>query len=69
MIFSVVLAAMILVCAGSGLAQFRGFVQDRALRARTDGSTPGKILLFFGCAAPDVDDLYREEFNSWQAHG
>ena len=51
---------------GTGVAPFRGFLQDRALRAQAEGVTPAPSLLFFGCDDPDVDFLYREELNRWQ---
>jgi cytochrome P450 / NADPH-cytochrome P450 reductase len=60
---------IVLICAGSGLAPFRGFLQDRALRARSEAVTPGPALLFFGCDAPDVDLLYADELSSWEAQG
>ncbi len=56
---------MILVAAGSGMAPFRGFVEERAL-----GTGPAaETLLFFGCDHPDVDLLYRDELAGWQAQG
>jgi cytochrome P450/NADPH-cytochrome P450 reductase len=60
---------VVMVCAGSGIAPFRGFVQDRALRAEEEGVTPAPALLFFGCDAPDVDHLYRAELDAWAAAG
>jgi cytochrome P450/NADPH-cytochrome P450 reductase len=56
---------LIMVCAGTGLAPFRGFVQDRALRAQAEGIVPAPALLFFGCRAPDTDFLYHAELGSW----
>ncbi len=56
---------LIMVCAGTGLAPFRGFVQDRALRAQAEGLTPAPALLFFGCRARDTDFLYRAELAAW----
>lgn len=56
---------LIMVCAGTGLAPFRGFVQDRALRAEAEGITPAPSMLFFGCRAPGTDFLYQAELASW----
>ncbi|MDQ0853275.1 cytochrome P450/NADPH-cytochrome P450 reductase [Arthrobacter sp. V4I6] len=56
---------LIMVCAGTGLAPFRGFIQDRALRAETEGIKPAPAMLFFGCRAPDTDFLYQSELASW----
>ncbi|MGW0039118.1 bifunctional cytochrome P450/NADPH--P450 reductase [Gordonia sp. NPDC003376] len=55
----------VLICAGSGLAPFRGFLQDRAALAAESGVTPRDVLLFFGCDAPDIDFLYRDELTAW----
>ncbi|MDO5053082.1 MAG: cytochrome P450 [Pseudoclavibacter sp.] len=62
-------APVIMACAGTGIAPFRGFLQDRALRAQAEGSAPGPALLFFGCRGPQLDDLYREELDAWEADG
>jgi cytochrome P450/NADPH-cytochrome P450 reductase len=55
---------MVLVCAGTGLAPFRGFVEDRALRGGG-----AETLLFFGCDHADVDFLYRDELAGWERAG
>jgi cytochrome P450/NADPH-cytochrome P450 reductase len=59
---------LVLICAGSGLAPFRGFLQERAIHA-SRGRTVGKALLFFGCDHPDVDLLYRDELEAWAQAG
>jgi cytochrome P450/NADPH-cytochrome P450 reductase len=59
---------MVMICAGTGLAPFRGFIQERALQAQA-GQTVGRAMLFFGCDHPDVDFLYRAELKSWQDAG
>lgn len=59
---------IICVAAGSGLAPFRGFIQQRAIIYES-GRTLAPALLFFGCHAPDQDDLYRHEFDNWQKLG
>jgi cytochrome P450/NADPH-cytochrome P450 reductase len=61
---------LIMVCAGTGIAPFRGFLQDRAARiAEAEGQTVGPTLLFFGCTHPDVDFLYKEELRQWEEAG
>ncbi|WP_243790306.1 bifunctional cytochrome P450/NADPH--P450 reductase [Saccharopolyspora gloriosae] len=60
---------LILACAGSGIAPFRGFLQDRALAAAEQGVTPAPALLFFGCHGPESDHLYRDELAAWAAAG
>jgi cytochrome P450 / NADPH-cytochrome P450 reductase len=57
---------MVMVCAGTGVAPFRGFLQERVLRAQEEGTMPARSLLFLGCDHPDVDYLYRDEFAQWE---
>lgn len=59
-----------MICAGSGIAPFRGFVAHRAELMRRD---PGKRLLrpavlYVGCRGPGFR-LYEEEFESWMRGG
>jgi len=60
---------MVMVYAGSGLAPFRGFLQERALRAQAEGVSPAPALVFFGCTSPDVDYLNRDELQAWADQG
>ena len=59
---------IVMICAGSGVAPFRGFLQDRAAQ-KAGGREVGPALLFFGTDRPDVDYLYREEFAGWERDG
>ncbi|KHN97898.1 NADPH-P450 reductase [Metarhizium album ARSEF 1941] len=59
---------LICIAAGSGLAPFRGFVQERAAMIAA-GRKVAPALLFFGCRSPDQDDLYAEEFANWERLG
>jgi NADPH-ferrihemoprotein reductase len=43
---------IILIGAGTGVAPFRAFVQERAAMA-SHNITIGKMLLLFGCRSPD----------------
>jgi cytochrome P450/NADPH-cytochrome P450 reductase len=61
-------APVILIGAGTGLAPFRGFIADRAVR-HGQGDTSGETHFFFGCDHPDVDFLYRSELESYQKRG
>jgi cytochrome P450/NADPH-cytochrome P450 reductase len=59
---------IIMIGAGTGIAPFRGFIQQRAILIQ-QGSNLGKALLFQGCRHPDQDYLYREEFEEWSKLG
>jgi cytochrome P450 / NADPH-cytochrome P450 reductase len=58
----------VMICAGTGLAPFRGFVQERAHR-HVNGEPAGKALLFYGLDHPEVDFLYKDEFTEWERDG
>jgi NADPH-ferrihemoprotein reductase len=53
---------IIMVGPGSGVAPFRGFVQERAAQARA-GENVGKTVLFFGCRRKEEDFLYQQEWD------
>ncbi|KAI5248664.1 cytochrome P450 [Aureobasidium subglaciale] len=59
---------VIMLCAGTGLAPFRGFVQERAAQVEA-GRKLAPALLVVGCRSPDEDELYREDFDKWEAAG
>ncbi|RMJ16074.1 hypothetical protein CDV36_004236 [Fusarium kuroshium] len=59
---------IICIAAGSGLAPFRGFIQQRAIMIESSRKL-APALLFFGCRSPDQDDLYRDEFDEWEKLG
>lgn len=52
---------IIMIGPGSGVAPFRGFVQERAAQAKA-GESVGKTILFFGCRKSTEDFLYKEEW-------
>lgn len=60
---------VIMVAGGTGIAPFRGFCEERATQIAAGDQRLAPALLIFGCHAPDVDDLYRDELNAWEAAG
>jgi NADPH-ferrihemoprotein reductase len=53
------LQPMIMIAAGTGIAPFRAFIQQRVRQAEL-GKEVGSMVLFFGCRSQD-DDLYADE--------
>jgi cytochrome P450/NADPH-cytochrome P450 reductase len=56
---------VIMIGAGSGIAPFRGFAQERSV-LKQKGQRIGETVLFFGCDHPEVDALYADEFDQWE---
>ena len=49
---------------GTGLAPFRGFIQERHFH-KTQGKPVGETFLYYGCRKRAEDYLYEEELNSF----
>jgi len=58
----------IMFCAGTGLAPFRGFIQERAMQAQA-GRKLAPAYLFIGCSHPEKDALFDEELRKWEKEG
>lgn len=56
---------VIMVGAGTGIAPFRGFMQERA-RLKELGKSVGKMVLIFGCRDDTSDYLYRDEWRDYE---
>jgi cytochrome P450/NADPH-cytochrome P450 reductase len=63
------LTPIIMVCAGTGLAPMRGFIQERAtIKAARKGDL-GPALLYFGCRHHEKDYIYADELKQWEKEG
>ncbi|KAG2435704.1 hypothetical protein HXX76_006903 [Chlamydomonas incerta] len=61
---------LIMVGPGTGVAPFRGFLQERrALIRETKPESVGEAVLFFGCRREDEDYIFKEELELMKAEG
>ncbi|KAK7967911.1 bifunctional p-450: NADPH-p450 reductase [Apiospora aurea] len=60
---------IVCIAAGTGVAPFRAFVQERWVLCTTKKQELAPALLFYGCRDAADDDLYRDEFDAWERAG
>ena len=61
---------IIMISAGTGLAPFRAFMQERATIAQAQPNlSMGTALLYFGCRDPEKDYICAPELEAWEAAG
>merc|ERR1712059_148161 len=53
---------------GTGLAPFRGFIQERAWQ-KAQGKNVGESHLYFGCRNKDIDFIYGDELHQYEKDG
>lgn len=59
---------IMMFCAGTGLAPFRGFIQHRAEMIKAGNKALAPAILFVGCRSTS-DRLYAEELDAWGSAG
>ena len=59
---------ILMLGAGSGIAPFRGFIQERATQIAA-GRKVAPALMFMGCRSRTKDRLYADEIDAWVEAG
>jgi cytochrome P450/NADPH-cytochrome P450 reductase len=61
---------IIMICAGTGLAPMRAFMQERAAIAKAQPDRDmGRALFYFGCRDPEKDYICAAELEAWEEAG
>ncbi|XP_047111254.1 NADPH--cytochrome P450 reductase [Schistocerca piceifrons] len=59
---------IIMIGPGTGLAPFRGFIQERHL-SKKEGKPVGDTILYFGCRKKSEDFIYQDELEQYVSDG
>lgn len=63
------MAPIIMIGPGTGLAPFRGFLQEIQHLRNTDGLQTSDVILYYGCRHKDQDYLYPDELAQFKEDG
>lgn len=59
---------IIMIGPGTGIAPFRGFIQERSY-LKDEGKPVGETILYFGCRKKAEDFIYQEEMEEYVKKG
>ena len=59
---------IIMIGPGTGLAPFRGFIQERKYM-KDEGKPVGETIFYFGCRKKAEDFIYQEELEYYEKEG